>query len=388
MTSFKSAFVIKGNFGQTPKGRKLRNIMTGLQFFASFTLIIAASFMYLQNRFMQKSPLGYDKDAIITFNIGPIAKQREVFINQMKSFSGIEGVTYADRLLANSAEEYMGWGGYEYKGEKISFDVIPVHHTFFKIMGIKFTEGDDSNWEGVENGLVFNETAKKKYNLELDAPVGSNAEIKGFMPDIKYASFRKAVGPVAFYITKPGNYNLNQMYIRVKAGADMRAAMKHVQTTIAELAPTNPYPTEVLFFDEVLQRLYEKETAQNLLITLFSLIAIFISIAGVFGLVVFDNEYRRKEVGIRKIHGASTFGILLMFNKAYFKILAICMAIAAPVAWYAIDRWLETFAYKTPMYWWVYLLVFIAVSLITAATITFQNWRVAVDNPVNAIKME
>jgi putative ABC transport system permease protein len=117
-------------------------------------------------------------------------------------------------------------------------------------------------------------------------------------------------------------------------------------------------------------------------------IAIFISIVGVFGLVVFDSESRRKEIGIRKVLGASTIGIIVMFNKAYFKILVICFVMAAPLAWYAVNRWLENFAYKTPMYWWVYLLAFVAVGVITAATVTFQNWRVASDNPLKAIKSE
>ena len=118
------------------------------------------------------------------------------------------------------------------------------------------------------------------------------------------------------------------------------------------------------------------------------MLAIFISIVGVFGLVVFDSECRRKEIGIRKVLGASTIGIIIMFNKIYFRILAICFVVAAPVAWYAVNRWLQNFAFKTPMYWWVYVLAFVAVGLITAFTVTFQNWRVASDDPVKAIKAE
>jgi len=121
---------------------------------------------------------------------------------------------------------------------------------------------------------------------------------------------------------------------------------------------------------------------------LSDMLAIFISIVGVFGLVVFDSECRRKEIGILKILGASTMGIIIMFNKAYLKILLICFVLAAPLVWYAVTRWLENFAYKTPMYWWVYLPAFVAVGIITAATVTFQNWRVANDDPVKAIKSE
>ena len=235
--------------------------------------------------------------------------------------------------------------------------------------------------------------ARKKYNLELNTIVGSgnemdNGEIIGFVPDIKFASFRTAINPMTFYVWGTDNWGNqpNWAYIKLKAGTNLRAAMSHIHSTLAGF--DTDYPFEVRFYDEVLQQLYEKETSLSSLISLFSLLAIFISIVGVFGLVVFDSECRRKEIGIRKVLGASSMGIIVMFNKAYFRILVICFVIAAPLAWYAVHRWLENFAYKTPMYWWVYLLAFAAVGIITVCTVTFQNWRVATANPVKAIKIE
>lgn len=124
------------------------------------------------------------------------------------------------------------------------------------------------------------------------------------------------------------------------------------------------------------------------MITLFSLIAVFISMVGVFGLVVFDSQYRKKEIGIRKVMGSTTSEILVMFNKTYIYILCICFVLAAPVAFYAINKWLENFMYKTPVYWWVFILAFLLVSLITIITVTFQNWRAASENPVFSIKSE
>jgi len=135
-----------------------------------------------------------------------------------------------------------------------------------------------------------------------------------------------------------------------------------------------------------MQQMYEKESALSALITLFSLIAIFISMVGVFGLVVFDSEYRRKEIGIRKVMGSTTRDILILFNKTYVRVLCLCFVLAAPLAWYAVQSWLQSFAYRTPMYWWVYLVAFAIVSLVTIITVTFQNWQAANDNPVNSIK--
>jgi len=391
MTSFAPAMVLNGSFGLSPKGRKLRNTLISIQFIASFALIIGALFMYLQNRFMQYSPLGYDKDELIVTNIRKISGSREAFTNQIKSYSGIEDVTYGEVFLSSS-DQYMGWGR-QYKDKQINFQCLPVHHSFLKVLGIEVTKGRDFRMEDANTqfgAFIFNETARQQYELELNTSFGGwpAAEIIGFMPDIKFASFRSAIVPMAFYVWGTENWGQqpNCAYIKVKAGADMRAAMSHVRSTLSQF--DTEYTFGVRFYDEVLQRLYEKERALSSLISLFSLIAIFISIVGVFGLVVFDSESRRKEIGIRKVHGSSISGILIMFNKAYFKILLICFLVAAPLAWYAVYRWLENFAYKTPMYWWVYLFALVAVGIIMASTVTFQNWRVANSNPVKAIKGE
>lgn len=215
-----------------------------------------------------------------------------------------------------------------------------------------------------------------------------STQIVGFMPDVKFASFRNAVEPMAFYVWGKENWGNNSryVYIRMKAGTDMRAAMEHVQSVLKELDPD--YPFNVFFFDKVLQQLYEKERAVGSLITLFSAIAIFISMVGVFGLVVFDSEYKRKEIGIRKVFGSSTRQILVRFNRTYFKIVIVCFVVAAPVAYYGVSQWLTNFAYRTPIRWWIFALAFIAVTAITFFTVTFQNWRAANANPVDSLKSE
>ena len=135
--------------------------------------------------------------------------------------------------------------------------------------------------------------------------------------------------------------------------------MKHVRACLTKIDPI--YPFKTIFYDEILQQTYERELKISNLITLFSVIAIFISIVGVFGLVVFESEYRRKEVAVRKVLGSSTSQILVMFNRSYLIILAACFVLATPVAFYGMYRWLENFAYRTPMYWWVFLLAFVII---------------------------
>jgi len=389
MTSFPPALVLKGSFGLSPKGRQLRNSLIGLQFVASFALIIGASFMYLQNYFMQHSPLGYDKDQLIVTNINnTINKSREAFSNQIKSFSGIEDITYSEMLLS-SQDQYMGWGR-TFRDGDINFQCLPVDASFLRVMGIEILDGRDFRIEDelTANGvLIFNQRARHDYNLELGEKI-EDMEIIGFMPDVKYSSFRIETTPMAFYVWGAKNWGSqpSQAYIKVKAGADFRSAIEYVNQTLKSF--DNDYPFNVRVYDEVLNNTYEKERRLSSLITLFSLIAIFISMVGIFGLVVFDSEYRKKEIGIRKVLGSTTQEILVLFNKTYIRILCLCFVLAAPIAYYAIVRWLENFAYKTPIYWWVFVAAFMIVAVITIITVTFQNWWTANENPVNSIKRE
>jgi putative ABC transport system permease protein len=338
---------------------------------------------------MQHTPLGYDKDELIITDLNAqVNKSREAFTNQLKSFSGIENVTYAQALLS-SRDTYMGWGR-RYRDKDIIFECLPVDPSFLDVTGISLTEGRSFRPEDGKTrhgAFIFNEKARNMYELALNEKVDST-EIIGFMSDVKFASFRTEIAPMAFFVwgTETWGSDPNYAYIKVSSGTDLRAAMTHVRSSLQTFDAD--YPFNVRFFDEVLNGLYEKEQKLSSLITLFSLVAILISIVGVFGLVVFDSEYRRKEIGIRKVFGSTTQEILVIFNKTYIRILFLCFVLAAPVSWYAVTRWLENFAYKTPMYWWVYLASFAIVFLLTVATVTFQNWRAANMNPVESVKTE
>lgn len=389
ITSFPPALVLKGTFGLAPEGRMLRNILICIQFIASFALIIGAMFMYLQNHYMSSAPLGYDKDQIIVTDVTEKVKNsKNTLINELKSNAGIEGVTFAEILLS-SMDQFMGWGR-ELNGVGIDFQCLPVDASFLDVMGVKINEGRGFRKEDelTEKGVyIFNERARQVYQMKLGDKV-SESEIIGFMPDVKFASFRTEVTPMAFYLWGKENWGNGSAYayVKVKAGSDLRLAMQKVKEALGKIDPD--YPFNVRFYEEVLNTAYAKEKNLSTLISVFSLIAVFISIVGVFGLVVFESQYRRKEIGIRKVMGSTVAQILLMFNKTYFRILIICFVLSAPIAYYAIYRWLENFAYKTPIHWWVFAVAFASVSLITALTVTFQNWRAANENPVKSIKTE
>ena len=212
----------------------------------------------------------------------------------------------------------------------------------------------------------------------------SSGQVIGFTDDLKISSLRGGEDKIGFVVGY--NYPMPVSYIRLKAGTDIAAAVAHIRSVVRDLDPA--YPFDIEFYDEIFDQLYHKEENLRNLVTVFSLLAIVLSLVGVFGLVVFETQYRRKEIGIRKVHGATVGDILWMFNKTYLTIVCVCFAIAAPVAWVGVRKWLESFAYQTPMYAWVFLLAFLLVAAITLLTVSYQNWRSANENPVNSIKSE
>ncbi|MCD7915220.1 MAG: ABC transporter permease [Tannerellaceae bacterium] len=389
ITSFSPALVLKGNFGLSPKGRTLRSLLIGFQYISSFALIIGATFMYLQNNFMQTTSLGYTTNQLIITKINStINKNRQAFTQKLQSFAGIEATTFSTFLLSSN-DRYMGWGR-GYKDSHINFQCLPVDTSFLNVMDMPILEGRNfrPGDEATEGGaMIFNERAKFDYNMEIGDKIDA-IEVIGFISDVKFASLRQEVEPMAFYVWGTQNWGQqpNFAYIKVNAGTDLRSAMHHVNETLSRFDPG--YPFESRFFDNVLQRLYEKETKMTTLITLFSLLAIFISIVGVFGLVIFESQYKMKEIGLRKVLGSSTQEIIIMFNKVYLRILIICFILAAPIGYFAIKNWQQNFAFRVPLHWWVFAAAFFVIGIITVITVTFQNWRAANANPVESIKTE
>lgn len=384
-TSFPPALVLKGSFGLSPHGRKLRSSLVGIQFVASFFLIVAAIFMYIQTYYMQHHDPGYDRSKIISITTNKqFAEQHELFASELKSSPDIESVGYSEALLA-SRDQYDTYQG-QFKGSTIIFNSIRADVNFLQTINIPLLEGryftkSDMQAEG-EYFIIFNERARKEFGLQVGDKIDGIITVVGFIPDINYTSLRKEIEPMGFVLETTRRF----AYVRVKEGSNTYAALQHVENTLERLSPG--FPFDIRLLDDVSNSLYVNESNIMLLITLFSFLAVLLSMVGVFGLVIFESEYKRKEIGIRKVLGSTTKQILEIFNKQYIYLSAICFIIAAPMAWYAIHLWLQNFAYKTPIYWWVFAIAFLLVATLTSATVTFQSWRVANANPVDSIKAE
>ena len=385
ITSFSPAIVLKGSYALSPKGKQLRSALIGMQYFASFILIIGALFMYLQNKYMKTSNLGYNKDRLIVTDINTtIEKNTKTFADQIKMLAEVEDISFAHTLIS-SQDQYWGLTR-PYLDEKIYYECLVVDPSLTGLLDIHIVDGRDFREEDklIKGGtLIFNERARDQYQLKLGDKI-LDSEIIGFMSDIKFASFRTEVVPMAFWVG--GHREPEYAYIKMKNGVDVQKAKNHIYGVLNSF--DKGYPFNLRLFDNIFDDTYADENRMGSLVLLFSLIAIFISIVGVFGLVIFESEYRKKEIGIRKVLGSTVHEIVILFNRSYIRILSICFILAIPLSYYMITKWLENFAYRTPIYWWVFMVAFVLVTIITSLTVTFQNWRTANANPVDSIKTE
>lgn len=392
VTSFPPALVLKGSFGLSPQGRTLRTALICIQFFVAYMLIIGVGIMYLQSRYIRTSDYGYDKDVIITGNMTTETQaQNDAVVNDLSRIPGVKGVAFSMFILS-SADNYMNWA-MDDNNTVVRFDVMPVDYHFLDVMGIHITEGRNFK-PGDGDVYIFNEATRKKYPwLKVGQTAPDDHLIVGFCENIKYSSFRNDdnTQPMAFFIygknfERIGHQWQQTINIRVSAGVDKVEVIRSLQKTMEKFTPGHDF--NFRFMDEVLDANYRNELRFTKQILLFSLIAIAISLTGVFGLTMFESEYRKKEIGIRKIMGSSTTQILYMFNRRYILILAGCFIVAAPFGWWIGQHWLQGFAEKTPVTPWIFILSFLLVTLITVITITVQSWKNANENPANSIKTE
>ena len=397
VTSFPPALVLKGSFGLSPKGRVLRSVLICLQFVVSFILVIGVGIMYLQSYFIYHTDYGFDKEEVLVVPATPATRDGIDVVNtELQKISGVEMASLEQNVLG-SRDSYMQWG--RGNGDKhMNFTCILVDWRFLSVMGIDIVEG--RNFRETDGDVyIFNESAKKQYPwLTAGEPItDDDYPVVGFCKDIKYSTMRvdDSELPIAFLVPSPNGEWWNNGYwrshviVRVSKGVDRREIKQKVLNVVNNIEKEYTLDLSTLYYiDEVLERSYQQESLFTKQILLFSLLAILISIIGVFGLTMFESEYRRKEIGIRKVFGSSTAEILQMFNKRYLYILLGCFVVAAPVGYLLGQHWLEGFAVKTTISPLVFLVSFLLVTLITMLTVTYQSWKNASENPVNSIKTE
>jgi putative ABC transport system permease protein len=393
LSSFQPVKVLKGRFATGTRGILLRKGLVVAQFSISIALIIGTIVVYTQMKYMRNQDLGFNKDQkliVDTFN----DPARKSFREAVSSIPGVKGTS-----LAGSVPGGGNPGAYSKienaKGEMqianlqlyfVDFDYIPQYQ--IKLLAGRAFNGDFKT--DTTQAMVINLAATKLlgYKSAADA-VGKNfdqwgrqGKIIGVVDNFHFRSLQQEIEPLSIRI-EPENTSLLSISL---AGTNTKSMVNAIETKWKQLMPDRPF--SFFFLDEFFNKQYKEEERFGKLFFNFALLAIFISCLGLLGLASYSTMQRTKEIGIRKVMGASVAGIVNLLSMDFLKLVAISFVIAAPVSWYFMHGWLKDFAYRISMSWWIFILAGTLALVIAVVTISFQAIRAALANPVRSLKAE
>ena len=394
MTSFPPVLALNGSFALTGHTRFIRRFLTGFQYTVSLLLIICSSFIFLQHRYLNQVSLGFDKENILEVKL-PVSTaytKYDLYRQKLREHPGIKDVAFSDIQFAQ--DESKPIIGYFFEGEHHYQYWVRVSWNFPQVMGLGllegryFREGDGERSSAATVCMISRADAKEMGSSigGIFQDNGSPVEIIGIFEDARFESLYQPVKPLGLWVAS-ATYDRNTIalytYVRLASG-NPQDAIDHIYRSVKEIDPT--YPLTIRFMDERLDDLYAKSRNQGLMVTLFCLIAMLLSIIGVFGLVIFETQGKTKEIAVRKVMGGTAGELIRMFNAGYIKLVAVCFVIAVPAAVFLMNAWLEGFTERTPLQVWVFLAVFLVVLLITVLTVTFQSYRAATANPAKSLQ--
>ena len=390
VTSFQPALALQGSFGLSSRGRRLRTALVALQVMVAFVISTYIGILWLQSHYIYTSDYGFDKDEVCYAQLTPeLMPRKEAIRSELMALGGVEDVAFSNFALG-SKPNYMGWG----RGEgdrQITFTSMPVDWRYLRLMGIEILEGRDFQ-EHDGDVYIINEAARRRWSwVEMGKPLTDNdLPVVGVCSNIRYASIHqdRDSEPVAFVILgeKYAQWGdrLSIVNVRIAQGVDKREKRRQIQDRLREMGSTDSL--EVVFLDQQLQRLYEEEFRFIHQILALAVLTLFITLVGVFCLTLFETEYRRKEIGIRKIMGSSRGQVLRLLVGRYLWLTLAAYAVAAPVAYVVGLHWLQNFTERATVPWWLFPLSFLCVGGAALGTVALQAWRAANANPIASIE--
>ncbi len=398
LSSFQPLNVFKGATMLKVKGSYFRKGLVIVQFSFSVMLIVGTIIIYRQMQFIQQTDAGYNRSQVLSFPIPPNAsyKDKELLIQEIKqdllSQSSIQSVSIANQSIVNIGS--YSTGSADWEGHDTTFNPkiaqLSTDADFANTLQLQMKEG---RWfqqgnEADKNNVVLNEAAVKELNLQQPLVgkrfkfKGKTGEVIGVVKDFKYKSMHDKTGPlIAFQ-----NPNWFRVFAVRTAPGNTQQAVAALQNTWKKFLPGSPLEYE--FLDEAFNNLYKEDLQVSSLIFAFALIAIAISCLGLFGLAAFTAAQRSKEIGIRKVLGASIAGITQLLTKDFLKLVIVAIIIASPVALWAMNYWLQGFAYRINVSWWMFALAGLIAVGIALITIGWQAIKAAISNPVKSLRTE
>ena len=383
VTSLPTAFALQGNFAFSIAGRRFRTVMIALQFAITFALMIFALTVYRQNEYMTGYDTGFEKDRIAVVQISSEQYQfkSEWLQERLCSLPEVEDVAFALEGMGFS-DSYSTFT-LELGGEQVRCFSIYCSHNFLDVMGIPVIDGRNFLVSDVGNAIM-NQTLKDLGGkIEITEGMGS---VIGQTGNVRINSLRNETAPICYIYVPKDFATLGYTYIRLQEGYDKTDVTEKISAILYEMDPS--YLFEVEFYDEVMERVYEYEIKQGKIISIFSLLAAALSLIGVFGQVLIDVQYRRRDLAVKKVYGAETPRLVLDGLKRYMVIGTISYIIAVPTAYYAVNRWLESFVEHNGMSAWTFILTFVVIMTLTIAVAGFQYWSGANADPAEALRKE
>jgi putative ABC transport system permease protein len=390
----KTGFTFTGSNG-------LRKTLIVFQFVISIFLMISTIIILQQLSYINNKDLGYDKEQVVVLPVDK--KMQSAYVDIKNALANHPAVT----SVAGAYEEPtdIGWSDGLSKGttlneaEQISVNALPVDENFVKTLGLHIIAGNDYSLTDVKqfdtsNGgqnlkysYMLNETAAKALGWTAEEAIGKTiakgreGKVKAVVKDFHFRSLHEAIGPLIIFMD---NRMVNRLFVKIKG--DIPAALAHLEATWKQRVSHRPF--EYHFLDEDYDALYKAEQRTAGVFTTFSTLAILLACLGLFALTAYSMVRRTKEIGIRKILGATIADILVLVSKDFLKLVLIAMLIAVPIAWYAINKWLQSFTYKTSIHWWVFAMAGVATLLIAFITISLQAIKTALTNSVKNLRTE
>ncbi|MGN6602434.1 MAG: ABC transporter permease [Ginsengibacter sp.] len=401
LSSFKPAKVLKGKFSNSFSALALRKALVVFQFIISIVLIIASVVIARQMQFLRSADLGFDQNQqlVIPLRSNAAKKMYAALKDDLLKQSGISNVgaslyypgisNVADNIFHKDGEDMQ-------QGKDVKMNYID--YNFLQTLDIKPVAGRlySSDYpEDTSGTVVLNETAVKTLGFKNpEAAVNQNLHfafrgttynfrIIGIVKDFHYEDLHLPIGPYGFQLNNPPMYNYVIVHVKT---SNMNNALQSIKNTWHRLDPNEPF--DYSFLDKDFQKNYNAETRLSSIVTYFTIIAILISCLGLFGLATFTAEQRIKEIGVRKVLGASVINIVTLMSKDFLKLVGISIIIASPIAWFVMNKWLQSFAYRTSIGWMVFVITTLIAIFIAMLTISFQAIRAAVANPVESLRTE
>ncbi|MVM33055.1 FtsX-like permease family protein [Spirosoma sp. HMF4905] len=388
---------LRNQTGTVGGSSRLRKVLIVGQFVVAQVFIVGALLVGQQLRFLINSDLGFQREAIVilhtptsSFFNGDKQNSRFMLADRIQKLSGVERVS-----MANQTPIAGGWSTstLEYAGKKGKIKVNVYRKeadtAYLALYGMKLVAGRNLLPSDTAREYVINETLAKRIGFQNPADavghVLDKLPIVGVVRDFHHLSLHSAIHPTAL-MSQKGNFYTFNVKLRRTGASGFDQTLAQIKTLWGATYPDDPFDPK--FFDESVAELYGKERNLGKLITLATGIAVFISCLGLFGLVTFTAERRTKEIGVRKVLGASVASIVTLLSKDFLMLILIAVLIASPVAWWGVDRWLEDFAYKINIEWWLFILAALLAMGIALLTISFQSIKAALMNPVTSLRSE